>query len=81
MTAFFTFVVANSGLLIGAFVVVLNILIAAFDKNERVKGFFSAVRSFVERFAFAQPANSKGSIKFPGQKAGVKVVPDPIFSE
>ena len=74
MTAIIAFITANAGILVTLAIVLINLLTAIFNKNEKVTGVLAIVRSIFERISVLQPKNSKGTIKAPGLKAA-----DPVF--
>jgi len=82
MATFIAFVVANwAAILAPLILIILSLFTAIFNKNEKAKGIIGIFRSIIERSSGLQPANSAGTLKVPGMKAGPKTEPTPIFSE
>lgn len=74
MTAFIAFVVANAGIIITVVLGILSILTAIFNKNEKATGIIAIIRGIIERLSVLQPRNAKGTLSFPGKKAGPTVI-------
>ena len=78
MTALIAFLAAHGVLIAGIVYAVLNLLVALFNKNEKVVGILGVIRTVIEHLVALQPKNSEGTVKLPG-KAPAPTKPTPIL--